>query len=132
MNLLLDTHAWLWFALGDSQLSGVAKAEILDPSNVKFISPVSYWEISIKIRLGKYVLANPYKQFMEQAIAGNGFQYLHISTDHTELVTTLPFPHGDHHRDPFDRMLISQAIVERMTIVSNDGKLSAYGVPIIW
>jgi PIN domain nuclease of toxin-antitoxin system len=69
MNLLLDTHAWLWFHLGDPQLSQRAQDHILDPANIKFVSPASFWEISIKIRLKKYVLNVPYIQFMRDSIA---------------------------------------------------------------
>ena len=128
MNLLLDTNAWLWFVLGDPQLSPAAQAHILDPGNTKFVSPASYWEISIKISLGKYALNTPYPQFMRHAITGNGFRFLHISPYHTEQVSTLPF----HHRDPFDRLLIAQALVEGMTLVSNDGNFAQYGVQVIW
>lgn len=134
MRLLLDTHAWLWFHLGDPQLSENAKQQILDPANLKFVSPASYWEISIKISLGKYVLNVPYAQFMHDSILGHGFQILDITARHTELVTTLPFPviGGKEHRDPFDRLLISQAKAEGMGIVSDDGKFPAYGVAVIW
>jgi PIN domain nuclease of toxin-antitoxin system len=128
MNLLLDTHAWLWFVLGNPLLSPAARAAILDPANRKFVSPASYWEISIKISLGKYALAVPYPQFIRQAIVGNGFHFLHISPRHTERVSTLAF----HHRDPFDRLLIAQALVDGTTIVSNDGDFPPYGVPLIW
>jgi PIN domain nuclease of toxin-antitoxin system len=128
MNLLLDTHAWLWFVLGDPQLSVAARNHIHDPANVKFVSPASYWEISIKISLGKYTLNTPYLQFMRQAIGGNGFRFLHISPRHTERVSVLPL----HHRDPFDRLLIAQALVEGMSIASNDGNFAPYGVPVIW
>lgn len=128
MNSLLDTHAWLWFVLGDPQLSATAKDHILDPSNTHFISPASYWEVSIKISLGKCTLHTPYAAFMRQAITSNSFRYLHISPRHTERVSTLPF----HHRDPFDRLLIAQAMVEGMVIVSHNGNLAPYGVPVIW
>jgi PIN domain nuclease of toxin-antitoxin system len=128
MNLLLDTHAWLWFALGDPLLSVAARNHILDPANVKFVSPASYWEISIKISLAKYSLNVPYAQFMRQAISGNGFRFLHISPRHTELVSTLPL----HHRDPFDRLLIAQSLVEGMSVVSNDGNFAPYGAQLIW
>ena len=128
MNLLLDTHAWLWFALGDPQLSEIARAHIVDPANIKFVSPASYWEISIKISLGKYSLNAPYSEFMQRAIDGNGLRHLPLSPAHTERVTTLPF----HHRDPFDRLLIAQALDENMSIVGNDPEFAAYGVPIIW
>ena len=128
MNLLLDTHAWLWFVLGDPQLSNGARNHILDPANVKFVSPASYWEISIKISLGKHALNAPYPQFMRRVITGNGFRFLHISFHHTERVSVLPF----HHRDLFDRLLIAQALVEGMSIISNDGNFAPYGVDMIW
>jgi PIN domain nuclease of toxin-antitoxin system len=134
MKLLLDTHAWLWFHLGDPKLSQTAQDHILDPANDKFVSPASFWEISLKIKLGKYQLNIPYAQFMRDSIAGHGFQLLNITPQHTEPVTTLHFPevNGKEHRDPFDRLLISQAQVEGMSIVSNDGAFPAYGIPIIW
>ena len=128
MNVLLDTHAWLWFALGDPQLSDKARDIILDSAHTKFVSPASYWEISIKISQGKYVLSMPYRQFIRQAIVANGFRYLHISPRHTERVATLPF----HHRDPFDRLLIAQALAERMALVTNDSGLVVYGASLIW
>jgi PIN domain nuclease of toxin-antitoxin system len=134
MKLLLDTHAWLWFHLGDPQLSQGAKDHILDPANTKFVSPASFWEISIKISLGKYALNIPYAQFMHDSIIGHGFGALDITPRHTELVATLPFPviGGKEHRDPFDRLLVSQAKVEGMSTVTDDAKLNAYGIPIIW
>jgi PIN domain nuclease of toxin-antitoxin system len=134
MNLLLDTHAWLWFHLGDAQLSQTAKDLILDPASAKFVSPASFWEISIKISLGKYVLNIPYAQFMHDSITGHGFAVLDITPLHTEVVTSLPFPviGGKEHRDPFDRLIVSQAKVEGMRIISDDGKLHGYGTPIIW
>lgn len=128
MNLVLDTHAWLWFVLGDPRLSASARAHIEDSANVKFVSPASYWEISIKISLGKYVLNVPYRQFMGHAIEGQGFRILPIMPGHTELVSTLPF----HHRDPFDRLILAQALSERMSVVSGDPLFSAYGVSVVW
>ncbi len=134
MKILLDTHAWLWFHLGDPQLSHTARQHILDPANAKFISPASLWEISIKISLGKYVLHVPYAQFMHESIVAQGFDVLNITPAHTELVASLDFPviAGGEHRDPFDRLLISQAKAEGMTIISADDKFPAYGVPIVW
>jgi PIN domain nuclease of toxin-antitoxin system len=134
VKLLLDTHAWLWFHLGDPQLSPTARQQILDPANAKFVSPASVWEISIKISLGKYVLATSYGRFMQDSIFGQGFELLPITPRHTELVSTLPFPviGGREHRDPFDRLLISQAVAEGVSLVSDDGKFSAYAVPVIW
>lgn len=128
MNLLLDTHAWLWFHLGDPRLSAAVRSHIVDPANAKFVSSGSCWEISIKIGLGKFTLGIPYAQFMCDSIAGQGFQYLPITTLRTERISTLPM----HHRDPFDRLLIAQAGVDGMKLVSGDRILAPYGVPLIW
>ena len=105
MRLLLDTHAFLWFLLDDPQLSDTARVAIEDPLNDIEVSPASYWEIAIKIRLGKYVLPEPYQMFMEREIAENDFRILPIEPRHTALLTTMPL----HHKDPFDRMLVAQA-----------------------
>ena len=128
MNLLLDTHAVLWFYLGDPQLSGPASAAIMDPANQKWVSPATYWEIAIKISIGKYVLAQPYEDFWRNAIDANGFQILHILPRHTALLTTMPY----HHRDPFDRLIIAQALTEGMSVVSADSIIDAYSVGRIW
>ena len=103
MRLLLDTHTFLWFVLGDGRLSAKARAAIEDPSNEKLLSPASYWEIAIKISLGKYTLSKPYEEFMGKEIGENGFVVLSIEPKHTAVLTTLPF----HHRDPFDRLIIA-------------------------
>jgi PIN domain nuclease of toxin-antitoxin system len=94
MRLLLDTHALLWFALNDPQLSSTALSHIVDPANQKLVSPASYWEIAIKIGTGKYLLAQPYEDFMRSAIDANGFGILPIEY-RTAALTTLPH----HHRD---------------------------------
>jgi PIN domain nuclease of toxin-antitoxin system len=128
LRLLLDTHTLLWFALTDSQLSSTALSLIMDAANEKLVSPASYWEIAIKISIRKYALARPYDHFMHEAIDKNGFSYLHIETKHTSVLTTLPF----HHKDPFDRLLIAQAMVEAIPIVSNDSVLDAYPIKRLW
>lgn len=83
MRLLLDTHAFLWFVLGDQQLSASATALISDPTNGPLISPASYWEIAIKISIGKYALREPYEAFMQRGIWGNGFDILSREPKHT-------------------------------------------------
>ena len=128
MRLLLDTHAFLWFVLDDPRLSATATALIVDSNNDVEISPASYWEMAIKISLGKYSLPEPYEVFMEREIAANQFRILHIEPRHTALLTTLPF----HHRDPFDRLLVAQAIVEQIPIVSSDSTFDADGVRRLW
>ena len=82
MKLLLDTHTLLWFALGDAQLSAPARQLIEDPANTKFVSPASYWEIAIKISIGKYALLEPYETFFDRAIRQNGFLILPIEPRH--------------------------------------------------
>ncbi|HEU5115520.1 MAG TPA: type II toxin-antitoxin system VapC family toxin [Isosphaeraceae bacterium] len=128
MRLLLDTHAVLWFALNDSQLSGTAISLILDPANEKFVSPASDWEIAIKISAGKYSLAVPFEDFFRNAVDDNGFRRLPIELRHTAALTTLPY----HHRDPFDRLLVATALVEGLALVSADSAFDAYGVTRLW
>lgn len=128
MKLLLDTQAFLWFALDAPNLSATARAHIVDPAHDKYVSPATFWEVAIKIRTGKYTLAQPYADFFRQGIYANGFSILPIEIAHTERVATLPL----HHRDPFDRLIVAQAMAEGMTIISSDAQLDAYGVPRIW
>jgi PIN domain nuclease of toxin-antitoxin system len=112
LNLLLDTHTFIWFINGDTRLSTKAKKEILKYSNKKFISMASIWEMAIKTRLGKLRINYPFREVFNQ-IEENGFEILSIIFDHTLLVSQLEF----HHRDPFDRLLIAQALSENMTII---------------
>lgn len=128
MSLLLDTHTLLWFVLGDAQLSATARQLIEGAANIKFISPAVYWEIAIKISIGKYALNEPYETFMDRAIRQNGFFILPIEPRHTALLINMPF----HHRDPFDRLMIAQAMVEDLAIVSADEAFDAYSVQRFW
>lgn len=128
MNLLLDTHTLLWFALGDSQLSGAARQFIEDPANTKLVSPAAYWEIAIKISIGKYALHEPYETFFDRAIRQNGFLILPIEPRHTAALTNLPY----HHRDPFDRLMVAQATVENLSLVSADAIFDAYPIQRLW
>ena len=128
MRLLLDTHALIWFASDVAQLSRPALTAITDPAAEKWVSPASYWEIAIKISSGKYALASPYDDFWRGAIDANGFRLLHIVPRHTAPLTTLPY----HHRDPFDRLIAAQALVEGMSVVSADAVFDAYGVSRVW
>lgn len=128
MKLLLDTHAFLWFVTDDPQLSAPAKAAIADPNNEILISPASYWEIAIKVSIGKYPLTVPYEQFITQGIKGNNFVILPIEVKHTAVIPTLPH----HHGDPFDRLIISQAMEEQVKVVSADTQFDAYPVQRLW
>jgi PIN domain nuclease of toxin-antitoxin system len=128
VRLLLDTHAFLWFITDDPKLSAPARELIADPNNEVLISPVSYWETAIKVSIGKYPLSTPYETFITHGIDGNGFKILPIEPGHATILATMPF----HHRDPFDRMLVAQAQVEKISVVSNDAVLDLYGVSRLW
>ncbi len=128
MRLLLDTHAFLWFITDDPQLSATAKVLIEDPNNEILVSPASYWETAIKVSIGKSSLTAPFEAFITQGIDGNGFTVLPIEPRHAAVLTTMPF----HHRDLFDRMLVAQAQVEKISVVSIDAILDQYGINRLW
>jgi PIN domain nuclease of toxin-antitoxin system len=128
MRFLLDTHAFLWFVLNDWQLSPKALQLIVEPAHNILISPASYWELAIKVSLGKYQIPGSFQVWMEQQIVANAFQILPITIAHAATVTTLPF----HHRDPFDRLLIAQALTEKIAIVSADRVFDSYSVLREW
>jgi PIN domain nuclease of toxin-antitoxin system len=128
VKLLLDTHAVLWFYLADPRLPVTATTVIMDSANEKWVSPASFWEIAIKISTGKYLLAQPYEDFWRNAIDANGFQIVPILPRHTSALTTMPY----HHRDPFDRLIIAQALTEGMAVVGADPIFDAYGVTRLW
>ncbi len=128
MRVLLDTHAFLWFILDDPKLSTLARGIIEEEKNDILISPASYWEIAIKIRLKKYSLPQPYLQFMQSQIASNEFKILPLELMHTDLLITLPI----HHKDPFDRLLVCQSLAEGIPLVSADAGLDCYGINRLW
>lgn len=131
MRCLLDSHTFLWFSDDAPELSAPAKSLILDATVSIAISMASFWEISIKNSLGKLRLDAGFEDLMDVAKT-NGFDILSINFDHTMIVNKLPL----HHRDPFDRMIIAQAIVENMNIIGKDTDFDNYlvGTPIkrIW
>ncbi|MEO5917614.1 MAG: type II toxin-antitoxin system VapC family toxin [Luteolibacter sp.] len=128
MNLLLDTHALIWFLENDAQLSANARAAISDPANRCHVSDATAWEIGIKQSLGKLKLPLPFDELFPTRLLALGFLSLPIRHAHLHEVIRLPF----HHRDPFDRMLIAQALAEGMTLVSRDPHFPTYEVPLIW
>ncbi|MCX6034460.1 MAG: type II toxin-antitoxin system VapC family toxin [Chloroflexi bacterium] len=128
MNILLDTHAFLWFVEDDIKLSATARALIEDNQSRPFLSVASLWEIAIKISLGKLQLTQPYEEFIPQQLAMNGIGILGVTIAHTAAVATLPF----HHRDPFDRLLAVQSNIEEMPLVSADPAFDAYRVKRVW
>jgi PIN domain nuclease of toxin-antitoxin system len=128
VRFLLDTHAFLWFILDDPKLSDQARRLIADRNNEVLVSPASYWEIAIKISIGKYALPEPYDIFMQRELASNAFSILPVLPIHTAVLTDMPF----HHRDPFDRLLIAQALTEGIPLISVDANFDAYAVTRIW
>jgi PIN domain nuclease of toxin-antitoxin system len=126
--LLLDTHALIWYYQTDTRLSSTARTLIEDPANRVEISPASYWEVAIKLCTQKPLLRVPFAVFVQEAIVDNGFVILPIEPRHCDPLSTLPF----HHKDPFDRLLIAQALVEGIPLVSADAIVDAYGVRRLW
>jgi PIN domain nuclease of toxin-antitoxin system len=128
MRLLIDTHSFLWFVQGDPRLGASARHLVTDAANDRFLSLVSVWEMAIKLSVGKLSLGQPIEAFIAQQLNQNGLSLLGIDISHVAAVAVLPL----HHRDPFDRLLIAQAKVERMSMVSNDAVFDAYGVTRLW
>jgi PIN domain nuclease of toxin-antitoxin system len=128
MRLLLDTHAFLWFLMGDPRISSSARSLIEDETHEKVLSVASLWEIAIKVGLGKLTLAEPFEVLIPREIDQAGFITLPITLPHAAIVSKLPH----HHRDPFDRLLIAQAMAEGMSILSADSALDAYAITRLW
>ena len=130
MRLLLDTHAFLWFAEEDvNPFLPQATRELLeDGTNDLYLSVASVWEIAIKVSIGKLKLPEPIVNIVNLQISQNDIQMLQTKLTHFDVIETLPL----HHKDPFDRMLAAQGLVENLTIVSLDAALDRYGVNRIW
>ena len=124
MRLLLDTHAALWFLSDDERLSESAKKHLADDTNRVMLSAAVVWEVAIKSSLGKLSVPEEYVSLL---LTG-GAQALPVNIEHAAAVEHLPW----HHRDPFDRVLVAQAAVERAALVSNDEALRPYGVELVW
>ena len=128
MDILLDTHTFLWFGLASPKLSEYAQTLIQNPRNRKHLSLASPWELSIKISTGKFQLAQPVDEFFKEQMRLDDIGFLPITLAHIARVSTLPF----HHRDPFDRMLVAQSLTENIPLVSADAALDAYGIIRLW
>lgn len=124
MKLLLDSHVVLWLLFSPEKVSARAMAALEDRGNRLWVSVASLWEVKLKAASGKLPLPDGFFQ----AIAVAGLDVLTIDLKHVDVATQLPL----HHKDPFDRMLIAQALVEGMTLVSADRKAAAYDVPLLW
>ena len=128
MKVLLDTHTFLWWIANDSQLSERARTVIEDADHQLFLSAASGWEIAIKTRIGKLKLADDLQGFVSEQLRINAIQVLPIQMAHALQMATLP----DHHRDPFDRMLVAQSQLEQLPILTIDPQIAKYSVTVIW
>ena len=128
MNYLLDTHTFMWWDSNASMLSPTVLNAISDEKNQVFVSLVSIWEITIKNQIGKLSLRDDIANIFKQQEEKNGFKLLKIELPHVLKVGELPL----HHRDPFDRMLIAQAMVEGFTLLSKDENIRRYPVTVVW
>ncbi len=127
MSFLLDTHTFIWFMDGDSALSSKGRQAIEDINNKCFLSIASIWEIAIKSSLGNLKLSSEFNMIID-FLDNNDIELLPISFEHLQNLLTLEY----HHRDPFDRIIIAQAIAEDLTIISKDEILSAYKCRYFW
>lgn len=128
VRYLLDTHTLLWFIAEDKELSDRARRLILDSSNEILLSIASLWEIAVKVNIGKLALDKPFNQLFPDELDSHGIDMLDITIAHFMQVTTLPL----HHRDPFDRLIIAQALVEGLPIIGVDSAFDAYGISREW
>ncbi len=128
MRLLLDTHSFLWFIAGSASLSPTARTLIEDVDNQPLLSMASLLEMAIKLSIGKLSLGQPFETLVPEQMQLNGVELLRIEIAHVVAVAKLPF----HHRDPFDRLLIAQATVEQIPIVSGDPAFDLYRIKRLW
>lgn len=128
MRLLLDTHTFLWFIGGSDKLSGDARSLIEDPTNERLLSMASLWEMAIKASLGRLKLDLSFPEMVEREIRGNAMEVLVIRPKHLDELAKLPF----HHRDPFDRLIIAQSLVEDAPIIGRDEAFESYPVRLLW
>jgi PIN domain nuclease of toxin-antitoxin system len=128
MKVLLDTHTFLWWITDSERLSQKARRIISNRHNIVLFSAASGWEIAIKMKLGRLQLQEPMGSFIINQLAVNAFEVLPCHLNHALHVYSLP----EHHRDPFDRMLIAQSQLEDLPLITSDPLLALYSVKIIW
>ena len=128
MRVLLDTHAFLWWINDDVRLSEGAREIFSDGDNELLFSVASGWEMAIKVGMGKLTVSGSLGPYISKHLAENAVEVLPINLSHAVGVTELP----DHHRDPFDRLLVSQALVEKLPILSTDPQISRYPIETLW
>lgn len=128
MRLLLDTHTFIWWMTNDRALPASARRTIGDEDNEIFLSAATAWEMAIKHKIGKLPIVAGFIADVPGAMEAEGFIELPVSVVHGQLAGAL----DGHHKDPFDRMLISQALCEDLTLISNETRFDAYGVTRLW
>ncbi len=128
MRLVLDSHTLIWAVDEPPRLSLAAATALQDPANELLLSVATIWEIAIKIGLNKLTLAQPFSRWMNRAIADLGLSLAPITVQYADVLVTLP----SHHRDPFDRLIIAQALTDALLIVSADSRFDSYGVTRVW
>ena len=128
MKLLLDTHAFLWFIEGNQNLSLTAKNAIESPTNQRYLSIASLWEIAIKVSIGKLEICMNLTELVNREVYGNAINLLEIQSQHLDILAALPF----HHKDPFDRLILAQGLTEKMPIITKDNLFANYPVTLIW
>ena len=127
MKLLLDTHAFLWFVIGDARLSRPARRALQANDVEMILSAASVWEMAIKAGLGRLTLPASVEEYIAEKVEG-GLGVLSVEWTHAAAVERLP----PHHRDPFDRLLVAQALAENLPVVSGDPVFRSYGVKVVW
>ena len=128
MKYLLDTHSLIWYLSGDARLSDHAFHLMENEENELFVSIASLWEMAIKFSIGKLNLDRPFEELFPEQLASNSIELLGITIEHLQIVGGLPF----HHRDPFDRLLIAQALIESLPIIGMDEAFDRYGIQREW
>ncbi len=127
MDILLDTQIILWAINGDKRLTEKKSSVFLDPENALYFSIAGYWEIAIKVSIGKLKLSEQWPKIIQREIQRNYIKLLPITIQHCNCLANLPF----YHRDPFDRILIAQAQIEKMTVLSSDSQFQKYSITTI-
>jgi len=128
MKVLLDAHTFIWFIMGDPELGPQASKLTKNPDNEVLVSIATPWEIAIKMSLDKLNMKAPFDQLFPAQLQINNFTLLTIEISHLAQLTTLPW----HHRDPFDRLMIAQSLVENVPILSRDANFDAYNLERLW
>lgn len=128
MRVLMDTHAFLWAGLDETKLSDLARSLFVDTAHQPLLSVASLWEVAINVSKGRLKLERNFDEFATEVVADAGIAILPLEMAHLALVATLPH----YHRDPFDRLLVAQALAEGISLLSADAELDAYGVQRLW